>query len=121
LTDVNVLTQDGEEWVIDKLNEDVQTKPEYVGWGTGAGTADKADHTLSTEASEARVQGTLTQPSADILKCVATLTADAGKTITNAGTFTASTSGVLVVHGSFTGIALNTGDKIEFTITLEQT
>jgi len=117
-----VLTQDGEEWIVDKLDETVQTTGDYVGWGTGAGTAAKADHTLFTEASEARVSATRTQPAADKLRWVATLTcAGAGKTITNAGNFTAASSGTLIVHGDFTGITLNVGDKIEFTIDLEIT
>lgn len=116
-----VLTQVGEEWIVDKLDETVQTKAEYVAWGTGAGTAGKSDVALFTEGSEARVQGTLTQPTADKLRCVGTLTADGAKTITNAGTFTLASGGVLVVHGDFAGVALALGDKIEFTADLEIT
>ena len=116
-----VLTQVGEEWIVDKLDESVQTKPEYIHWGTGAGTAAKSDTALFTPGSEARVQGTLSQPVADKIRCVGTLTADGAKTITNAGSFTASTGGTLVVHGDFTGIALNAGDKIEFTVDIEIT
>lgn len=116
-----VVTDVGEQWIVDKMDESVQTKPEWVAWGTGAGTAAEADTTLFTEASEARVQGTLTQPAADTLRCVATLTADANKTITNAGSFTASSGGTLVVKGDFTGVALTTGDKIEFTINIQIT
>jgi len=117
-----ILTQVGEEWLTDKIDESVQTKGEYIGWGTGAGTAAKGDVALFSEASEARVTATMTQPAADKTRWVGTLTcAGAGKTITNAGNFTASTSGTLIVHGDFTGIALNVGDKIEFTIDLEIT
>jgi hypothetical protein len=115
-----VLTQVGEEWIVDKL--DVVTRADWVGWGTGAGTAAKGDTALFTEAAETRIQGTVTQPSADKIRVVAQITcAGAGKTITNAGNFTAVTSGTLVVHGDFTGIALNVGDKIEFTVDLEIT
>lgn len=118
-----VLTQVGEEWIIDKLDETVQTTGDYVAWGTGAGTAAKGDSALFTEASEVRVSAVRTQPVADKIRWVATLTcAGAGKTITNAGNFTATPSGgTLIVHGDFTGIPLNVGDKIEFTIDLEQT
>ena len=111
-----ILTQVGEEWIVDKLDETVQTTGDYVGWGTGAGPAAKADTTLFSEASEARVSATRTQPAADTIRWVATLTADAGKTITNAGNFTLSAAGVLIVHGDFTGVVLALGDKIEFTI-----
>jgi hypothetical protein len=116
-----VLTQVGEEWIVDKLDETVQTTGDYIGWGTGAGTAGKSDTTLFTEASESRVVATRTQPAADKIQWVGTLTADGTKTITNAGNFTASTGGTLIVHGDFTGIPLNAGDKIEFTIQLEIT
>jgi hypothetical protein len=92
-----------------------------IGWGTGAGTAAKGDTTLFTEASEARVAVVASQPVADKNRWVATLTADAAKTITNAGLFDAASGGNLVVKGDFTGIALALGDKIEFTIDLEQT
>ena len=92
-----------------------------IGWGTGAGVAAKTDTTLFTEASEARVAVVASQPTADTNRWVATLIADAAKTITNAGLFDAAAAGNLVVHGDFTGIVLALGDKIEFTINLQQT
>lgn len=92
-----------------------------IGWGTGAGTANKVDSTLFTEASEARVAVVASQPAGDTNRWVATLTADAGKTITNAGLFNAPTGATLIVKGDFTGIVLAMGDKIEFTINLQQT
>jgi hypothetical protein len=97
------------------------TEPAYVGWGTGAGTAAIADTTLFTEAAEARVAGTTsivtTTTTNDTYQNIATITcAGSGKTITNAGNFDASTSGNLHVKGDFTGLALNVGDSIQFTI-----
>jgi len=92
-----------------------------IAWGTGAGTAAKGDTALFTEASEARVAATVSQPTADKNQWVGTLTADAAKTITNAGLFNAASGPTLIVHGDFTGVALALGDRIEFTITLEQT
>jgi len=92
-----------------------------IGWGTGAGTAIKADTTLFTEASEARVAVAISQPSADINQWVATITSDGTKTITNAGLFDAAAAGNMVIKGDFTGIPLVINDAIEFTITLEHT
>lgn len=117
----SIYTQAGEELVVDIIDGTVGTPTYRIGWGTGAGTAAKADTTLFTEASEARPTTTDTQPAADQNQWVATITADATKTITNAGLFDALTGGTLVIHGDFAGIALNSGDKIEFTIQLEQT
>jgi len=117
-----VLTQAGEEFIVDKLDETVQTTGDYIGWGTGAGTAAKEDTILFTEAAETRVTGTRTQPVADKIRWVGTLTCNATpKTITNAGNLTATTAGTLIVHGDFTGVALAAGDKIEFTIDIEIT
>lgn len=116
-----VFTTVGKAWVVDKIDETVQTTGDYVGWGTGAGTAAVGDTTLFTEASEARVVATRSQPSADTIRWVATLTADGGKTITNAGNFTASSAGTLLVKGDFTGIVLALNDSIEFTINLQVT
>jgi len=49
------------------------------------------------------------------------MTSASAQTITNAGNFTATTAGTLIVHGDFTGVALANGDKIEFTISIEIT
>lgn len=116
-----VLTTVGKAWIVDKLDETLQTTADFIGWGTGAGTAAAADTTLFTEASESRVTATRTQPAADTIQWQGTLTATGAKTITNAGNLTASTSGTLIVHGDFTGIALAINDQIQFTITLQIT
>ena len=93
----------------------------FVGWGTGAGTAAAADTTLSTEAAEARVVGTVSvvgTGASAVYQVVGTITAAGTKTITNAGNFTASTSGTLIVHGDHGGIAVDAGDSITYTISL---
>lgn len=98
-----------------------------IAWGTGAGTAVKGDGTttgitLFSEATETRINpSAVTQPAADKLQWVGTMTCNAtGKTITNAGLFDAAGNN-LCIHGDFTGIPLVQNDKIEFTISLEQT
>lgn len=114
-----IVTTVGKAWMIDKLDETLSVNADFVAWGTGAGTAAVGDTTLFTEASEARVQGTQSQPAADTKRVVATLTADAAKTITNVGLFTALSGGTLVVKKDFTGVPLALGEKIEFTIDLQ--
>lgn len=117
----DIYTQAGEEIVVDIVDGTVAAPTWYIGWGTGAGTAAKGDTTLFTEATETRIAATVTQPTADKNQFVATLTADAGKTITNAGVLSAITGGTLLLHSDFTGVVLALGDKIEFTFSLEQT
>ena len=120
-----VYTTVGKQKVVDYIdNTDaggLSATTAWIAWGTGAGTAAVGDTTLFTEASESRVNPVISQPAADKNQWVATLTANAGKTITNGGLFDASTSGNLIVKGDFTGIVLASGDKIEFTMTLQQT
>lgn len=121
-----VLKQVGEEWIVDKLDEVVQTTGDFIAWGTGAGTHTKTNPAtlLFNEASEARVIATRSQPTQDKIRWVGTLTCTGtGKTITNAGNFTTPgfETGVLIVAGDFPGIPLAVGDKIEFTIDLEIT
>jgi len=118
----SVLTYVGEEFIVDKLVENSNNLCDYVGWGTGAGTAAKGDTTLFTEASEARVQGTVSKTGTGATakyQLVSTLTANGAKTITNAGNFTASVAGTLMIHGDFTGITLAENDQIQFTFTLD--
>lgn len=114
-----VLTQACEEWIVDKIDNQVATNTEYIAWGSGSGTLGKDNTTLFVEESEARVEAVRSQPLSDVLQWVATLTAEDDKVITEAGLFNNDTAGSLFIHGDFTGIALLTGDKIELTFQLE--
>lgn len=101
------------------------TEPLFVAWGTGAGTAAKADTTLFTESAEARVSGTSTRTTTgstnDTYQVVGTITASAARTITNAGTFDASTAGNIFVKGDHASTVLASGESIQYTITLQFT
>lgn len=100
------------------------TVPKYVAWGTGAGTAAAGDTTLFTESTEeSRTTGTVsrvtTTQTNDTVQVVGTITVvTSNKTITNAGLFDATTTGNLYMKGDFTGIALNIGESIQFTMKL---
>lgn len=114
-----VVTTAGLNWLTDLFDGTV-TKPAnyYIGSGTGAGTAVVGNTALNTEVSEARVAATLSQPAANTNRAVGTQSFTGTKTVTNAGLLTASTTGTLLVHGDFTGIAVASGDAIEYTIDL---
>ncbi len=79
-----IYTQVGEEKVADLIDGTsavhLDATNAKIGWGTGAGVAAKADTTLFTEASEARVAPTVSQPVADKNQWLGTLTANAAKT-----------------------------------------
>ena len=94
------------------------TEPNYVAWGTGAGTTALTDTTLFSETGT-RVAGTSTQQTTsttdDTYQVVATQTAGGSLAITNAGLFDALTTGNLFVKGDFSTINLSSGDSIQFT------
>jgi len=130
----NVLTQVGEEFIVDLIDGAASNDADHVGWGTGAGTAAKGDTDLFTAAIEARVSATRSQPAADKVRWFATLTANAAKVITNVGVFAGAGTGSpptggtpLIVKSDFASwpggvsVSLQSGDKIEFTIDLEIT
>ena len=119
-----LLVNTGKAVVTNRINGS-GTTPLYVAWGTGAGTTAATDTTLFTESSSpaSRTTGTATQQTTsttnDTFQVVGTLTSGTSQTITNAGTFDAATTGNLFVKGDFTGIALNSGDSIQFTIKVQ--
>lgn len=97
------------------------SEPVHVAWGTGAGTAVITNTTLFTEASEDRVSGTsslvTTTTADDTYQVTGTLTvAETGKTITNVGLFDAADAGNLFLKSDFTGVALDVGESIAFTL-----
>lgn len=122
-----VVTNAGEEWTVDKINEVVQTEPEYVGWGEGAGTAAKADTDLFTPVNTdpgnvLRLLGVSTKTGTGATakyQLVATLTSLNTNNKTNAGLWTAVSAGTLVVHGDHASTAMAIGDKIEYTWTID--
>jgi len=67
---------------------------------------------------ESRVAGVKSQPAANQIRSVATITATAPRTINEWGLFSASTAGTVWSARWFTAIVLDTSDAIEFTYTL---
>lgn len=138
----SVLTNAGRDILTNRIKGS-GTEPSFVGWGTGAGTAAVANTSLFTEAMSTtndgthntRATGTSTRQTTsvtnDTYQVAGTLTADAGKTVTNVGLFdtngqaadltTAPSGGNLFVKSDFTGIPLSTSDSIAFTIKLQFT
>ena len=116
-----LLVNTGKAIVTDYLAGGAATQPKYVAWGTGAGTTALTDTTLFTESASpaSRATGTTTQQTttttSDTYQVIGTLTSTSTQTITNAGLFDAITVGNLFVKGDFTGVALTSGDSIQFT------
>ena len=94
------------------------TEPKNIGWGTGTTAPEDNDSGLETEAAEGRVVGTssvvTTTTINDTYRVVGTLTSASSQTISEAALF--NDAGDLFERGTFTGIALENGDSIQFTI-----
>lgn len=114
----SVFANTGKQYVVDKIRGSNTNSPNQIGWGSGAGTSAVTDTTLFSEATESRVTGTMSSPSAYVFQVVGTLTADGTKTITNAGVFDAATAGNLILKADFAGVPLLANDSIEFTFQL---
>ena len=109
----------GTAWLTQLLNATIVTTTYRIGWGQGTGTAAKADTTLYSElGSRAATANSIT--AFNQMQWVATQTATAASSITNAGLFH-NNSGTLLIKGDFSTIALATNDRIEFTISLTST
>jgi hypothetical protein len=117
-----VLTNAGRALVTNRVNSG-GTLPNNLAWGTGAGSSVVTDTTLFTEDTGgspvyARIAGTTSQQTTsvtnDTYQVSGTITANATKTITNAGVFDALTAGNLFLKADFTGVPLNANDSITF-------
>lgn len=98
----------------------------FHGCGTGVGAEAVGDTALGTESTTAlnpdstRATGTKSQPAANQMRTVGTLTFDAVAAITEHGIFTqaATGGGTLLDRSVFSAINVASGDSIQFTYTL---
>ena len=91
----------------------------YVDWGTGTTDPVIANTALEAPATETRATATITNPSSAVYRAVGSLTCNAtGKTISEAGLFSAITGVTLLIRGTFTGIPVVQNDVIQFTFDL---
>ncbi len=118
-----VLTDAGVEWCVDRLvgaGGNSALDGHFLAWGIGAGTAGRADTALFTETGS-RVAGTLSKYGTGQYteyQVTGTLTALSSITVTNAGNFTESSGGVLLVKGDFPGIALTAGQSLNLSMAI---
>jgi hypothetical protein len=112
--------------IIDGLYGTTLTAPTYIGWGIGTTQAEHTDTTLESASAEARTNGTkskvTTTVTADTYRVVGSIfCTGAGKTITEAGLFDASSAGNMYIRGNFSPVVLLVGDSILFTFSFQQT
>jgi hypothetical protein len=119
----DVLTNVGEEWCAQSLLRTgaLDIPATHGGFGTNATAAAKGDTTLGTEVeTRGAVTPSLTGSGATAkAQYIWTNTATAGRSIVEAGLFSASSAGSMFTSHDFGAIALNSGDSIQFTLTLD--
>ena len=109
----------GTAWITDmQLGTQVSTTF-FVGWGEGTGVVSKGQFQINSEA-QARVSLATSESLFNQVTWSAVMTASAVRSIAQAGMF-ANNSGGLIIVGDFAVLALQTNDRISFTITLTTT
>lgn len=115
----NVITRLGRALQVSRMRG-LGAEPVWIGWGTGAGVSADTDVDLFTPAAEARVQGisssVTTNVANDTFQVVGTLIAAALKTITNVAQWDGSTGGTMYSKADFSGLQLDPGDGVQFTL-----
>ncbi len=111
----------GRQLLVDYIDGTTTSEAHWIAAGTGATSFTATSTQISTEVSEARVSATKSQNAADTNQWLGTQTYTGTKTVTNAGVFNSSSTGILIVGVDGLSIAVNNGDSIQFTIRLQQT
>lgn len=121
----NVVTSAGVGFLVDDWDDDTTdiTTMAYHGCGTGSTAENASDTALVTESTTAlnpdstRATGTATQPSANVLQSVGTLTFDDAAAVVEHGLLSqaATGGGVLWDRSVFAAINVVSGDSITFT------
>ena len=111
------LVEDGEELIVVLL---LASDYKFIDSGIGTTAPIKANTGMESACAEARDSAVQSEgDTASIYKLVVTHTYNGIFAITEAGVFSVITAGVLFIRGTFAAINVSSGDKIEFTITLE--
>jgi hypothetical protein len=128
LVSTKVVTDAGVAYIVDDWDGGASTIDDfnYHGCGTGTNAEAAGDTTLQTESTTAlnpdntRATGTKSQPSANIMRSVGTVTFDAGAAITEHGLFSDVdvSQGTLLDRSVFTAINVVSADSIQFTYSL---
>jgi hypothetical protein len=95
------------------------TEPKIIGWGlSDAGLADGNEDLANETESGDRVTGTssrvTTTTTNDTYRVVGTRTSSSTQEIKEVGLF--NTAGTMFIRGTFTGINVDDGDSIQFTV-----
>lgn len=117
-------TDAGQAYAVDLLDLNTRggASSTYFGaWGSGSTTPAISDTALVSENPESRTSipaGSMSQPTADVVRWVYAIVATGTRTVQETGVLSASSGGTLhvrIVHGS---LALESGDQVTYTVNL---
>lgn len=127
LLSTRLITDNGVAFLVDDWDNDAKdiTNLHFHGCGTGTNAENQTDSALQTESTTAlnpdntRATGTESQPAANQLRTVGTLTFDGSAAVTEHGIFdqAATGGGTLWDRSQFSAINVVNGDSIQFTYT----
>jgi hypothetical protein len=128
LLSTRLVTDNGVAFIVDDWDNSTTdvTNLNYHGVGTGTNAEAQADAALQTESTtvlnpdSTRATGTKSQPAANQIRSIGTVTFDGAAAITEHGIFSqaATGGGVLWDRSQFAAINVASGDSIQFTYTL---
>lgn len=128
LLSTRLVTDNGVAYIVDDWDNSATdiTNLNYHGVGTGTNAEAQADSALQTESTtvlnpdSTRATGTKSQPAANQIRSVGTVTFDGSAAITEHGIFSqaATGGGTLWDRSVFSAINVASGDSIQFTYTL---
>jgi len=124
MADLVVVVDLGLEHVAAAVNGLGATSPKWIEWGIGTTAPARAQVDLVTPSAEARTEGTPSLVASgdagvetDIYRTVGIITSlSDAHAVTEVGTWTNLTVGLMFLRATFSAINLETGNSIEFTI-----
>jgi hypothetical protein len=102
----------------DPATRDAVSDNYYGAWGSSATAPAVTQTALGTENAEARAACAISQPAADTVRYVYTITATGNRVVNEFGVFDALTTGNMIIRGTLSTLNIETGDRVEFTIDL---
>lgn len=117
----DVLTTTGDKIAVDLIRQTISCAPQYIRCATCDGTATAADTGLFAATAQTSVEPTVVGTdcsSGAILAYTGSITATGARGVTNAGSFTMSSSNGagIFVHGNHSTVNLATNDILQYHI-----
>lgn len=109
---------------LDPATRGSQVTTYYGAWGSGSTAPAVTQTALVAELPEARVAATIsqqtTQSTGDTIRYLWEVTATGNRTVREFGVFTANTAGTMLTRGTLASdTPIETGDKVEFTVNVQ--